>query len=126
MTSVLGRPTDYRPEYCDVAINLLKQGASIAEIALEIDCALSTIYYWIDKQPDFSDAIKRGVDLSRGWWEKNGRTQLHCKEFNHVLWYMNMKNRFRANWSDKAEEKAESNSDEIDKDRELLHKCKTE
>lgn len=126
MTNPVGRPTDYKPEYCALVVGWMKEGASIAELALNLNVALSTIYYWIEKQDEFSDAIKRGVDLSRGWWEKNGRINLHEKSFNHILWMMNMRNRFRADWSEKQEEKPEDKKDEINADRELLHKCKAE
>jgi hypothetical protein len=121
-----GRPTDYKPEYCEVVIRLMRKGASIAELARKFDCAITTIYEWIAKNDEFSYAIRKGVDLSRGWWEKNGRINLHEKSFNHILWMMNMRNRFRAEWSEKQEEKTDTNGDEIQKDRELLHKCKTE
>lgn len=126
MTNIMGRPTDYRPEYCAVVIRLMRKGSSIAELARKFDCAISTIYEWIDKNPDFSYAIKKGIGLSQGWWEKNGRINLHEKSFNHILWMMNMRNRFRADWSEKQEEKHEDKKDEINADRELLHKCKTE
>lgn len=37
--------------------------------------------------------------LSEAWWEEHGRLNLHNREFNSVLWYMNMKNRF--GWRDR-------------------------
>lgn len=100
-----GRPTDYRPEYCEKVIELLKQGASIEEIGLELDCGYSTVYQWMKDHPEFSQAIKKGREFSHGWWLKEGREALREKEFSYTGWYMNMKNRF--GWTDKQEHKVE-------------------
>ena len=102
-----GRPTDYREEYCQLAIDLMSEGASITEVAAECGVVKSTIYEWIDKFPEFSNAIKKGSELSEAWWERKGRKNLENKEFSYVGWYMNMKNRFK--WADKQEIKHEGN-----------------
>lgn len=96
-----GRPSDYKPEYCEKAIELLKQGASIEELGLELDCGYTTIYRWMDEHEEFRGAIKKGREYSEGWWKKRGRTDLENDKFNSTLWYMNMKNRF--GWADKKE-----------------------
>jgi RPA family protein len=98
---VFGRPTDYKPEYCQVLIDLMSEGASITEVAAEIGVNKSTIYEWVKNFEDFSDAKKIGEQLSEAWWEKAGRKNLATKEFNATLWYMNMKNRH--GWKDKVE-----------------------
>ena len=33
----LGRPTSFKPEFCDKVIDLMKEGASIVEIAYELN-----------------------------------------------------------------------------------------
>lgn len=101
MTRPVGHPTDYKPEYCEKVIKLLNKGYSIAELARYFKVAIQTIYNWQDKHPEFLEAIKKGVGFSQGWWEKHGRQNIHNKDFNSTLWYMNMKNRF--GWKDKAE-----------------------
>ncbi len=98
-----GRPTKYKPEYCEKVIELLKQGYSLCEIALELDIAVDTLHEWRKRYKEFSDAINTGRGFSEGWWTSNGRLNLHNKEtFNTTLWYMNMKNRF--GWRDKSEQ----------------------
>ena len=96
-----GRPTDYKAEYCQTAIDLMAEGASITEVAAEIGVWKSTVYEWIDKHQDFSDSIKKGVDPSEAWWERKGRKNLENKDFSYTGWYMNMKNRFK--WSDRTQ-----------------------
>lgn len=96
-----GRPTLYDPSMCDKAIEYLKEGASIEELGLELDCGYSTIYQWMNEHPEFAEAIKKGREYSKGWWMKNGRNQMHSDTFNSTLWYMNMKNRW--DWADKKE-----------------------
>lgn len=101
-----GRPTSYKPEMCDRVIELMRQGASMNEVAADIGIDRDTIKDWKNSESpryneDFSAAIKKGVELSEAWWEKHGRTELHSNTFNPTLWYMNMRNRF--GWADKQE-----------------------
>lgn len=96
-----GRPTLYKPEYCEKVIEMMRDGMSITEIAYHLNVAKSTVYEWIDNQAEFSSAIKAGKDFSEGWWMTKGRENISTKEFNSTLWYMNMKNRF--GWKDKQE-----------------------
>lgn len=103
MANPVGRPTKYIPSMCKVAIDLMSEGASLAEVAAEIDVCEDTIQEWKRKSGDyfieeFSEAIKQGIRKSKAWWEKHGRKNLDNKEFNSTLWYMNMKNRFK--WAD--------------------------
>lgn len=105
---MLGRPTKYNPKKNEEVIELMSEGASIVEVAGLLDIARSTLYEWIDPKseqfiPEFSDTIKKGLDKSQIWWERNGRTNLENKDFNYTGWYMNMKNRFRDDWKDKTE-----------------------
>lgn len=98
-----GRPTKYKPAMCDVVVELMKKGASKFEVAAELGVCMDTITEWQKPKNNkaFSAAIKKGEQLSRAWWEKNGRINLENKEFSSTLWYMNMKNRF--GWADKQE-----------------------
>ncbi len=98
MGTETGRPTKYKKEYCEKVIEFLRDGMSKAEICRELDIARSTLEEWENNQPLFSEAIKKGVELSKGWWEKHGRTALYDKDFNTTLWLANMRNRFRADW----------------------------
>jgi transposase len=108
----MARPTKYKPEYCQTIIDLMKEGASIEEICLDLDICVQTIYNWCETKPEFLEAKKRGTDFSKGWWMKQGRTNLFSKDFNYTGWYMNMKNRF--GWADKQETDLTSKGEKIE------------
>ncbi len=99
-----GRPTKYREEMCDKAVEMMKEGCSKTEVCADLDIHYDTFLCWQNPEdpcykPEFSDAIKKGEKLSHAWWEKQGRIALREKDFNHALWYMNMKNRHK--WTDR-------------------------
>jgi transposase len=94
-----GRPTDYRVEYCDRLIEIMREGASIEEVAADLDISKTTLYNWAEAHEEFMNAKKRGEELSLAWWVKQGRVQLQNRDFSATLFYMNMKNRFK--WRDK-------------------------
>ena len=55
-----GRPSDFRPEYCDQVEKLCKLGATDVEIADFFGKSESTINLWKLKHPEFSESVKRG------------------------------------------------------------------
>lgn len=107
----MARPTKYKAEYKEILIDLMKQGASIEEICLELDVCKQTLYNWFDEYPEFLDSKKRGEDFSKGWWMREGRKNLKDKDFNYTGWYMNMKNRF--GWTDRVASDHTTKGDKI-------------
>ena len=100
---VFGRPTVYRPEYCQSVIEWGKLGKSITWMAAEIGIDKDTIYVWIEKWPDFTDAIKRAKAFSQQWWEDAGQRGMEADKFNSAVWTKNMSCRFRDEWTDRQE-----------------------
>jgi len=101
----VARPTKYDPTKNKAVIDLMSEGASIVEVAGLLDVDRRTIYRWVDPKceeyiEEFCHTIKKGLDASQIWWEKQGRTNLDNKDFSATLWYMNMKNRFRDDWQE--------------------------
>lgn len=97
----VGRPTEYKPEYCERVIEFMRSGAALVEVADDLDICVDTLAEWRKKHPEFAEAIKKGIKKSEAWWVRNGRVNLENKDFSATLWYMNMKNRF--GWADKKE-----------------------
>lgn len=104
-TSKIGRPTKYKPEICGLFPKIMEEGESIEEVAVIIGVSVSTIYLWKEKHKKFSEALKKGVEISKAWWLKQGRIGIRENGFNSTLWYMNMKNRH--GWADKNENKVD-------------------
>jgi hypothetical protein len=96
-----GRPTDYKPEYCQMLIDHMAEGFSFESFAGLIGVTRSTIYEWVSAQPEFSDAKQRGFEASRLTWEKIGSTIAKSGTGNATAFIFNMKNRFREDWNDK-------------------------
>lgn len=94
-----GRPTKYKPEYCVLAKDMMSLGASKIEVAAKIGIARDTFFNWVNENEEFSDAIKEGETLCQAWWEEHSRKKLDDPKFNSRLWEINMRNRFRADWS---------------------------
>jgi hypothetical protein len=57
---VFGRPTLYRPEYCQRAIEFMGQGYSVTALAGHLGMSKDAIYDWINLYPDFRHAINMG------------------------------------------------------------------
>lgn len=114
-TARMGRPTKYKPEYCDVVREVMTKGYSKEAVAGHLEIAKDTLYQWEKAHPDFADALKEGVELSRLFWEKVGIDHIthfakSGKQLNSTAWIFNMKNRF--NWRDKTEVDVGNKGDE--------------
>ena len=103
----MARPTKYKKEMCETVIELMREGASQEEVCGHLDISRETFYRWKEENQEFSDTVKRGIQLSQSWWEREGRISLRDREFNYTGWYMNMKNRFY--WTDKPKTKKDEN-----------------
>lgn len=103
--SKVGRPTKYKPEYCELLIEHMKTGLSIEAFAGVVSVAKDTIYGWLRNYSEFSDARKIGDEKSRLFWEKLGVAGAAGKiqGFNVASYIFNKKNRFPNEWRDKQE-----------------------
>lgn len=91
-----GRPTHYRSEYCEKAVELMGMGVSLYGLCAEFKCTFHTLQKWQEDYPEFKEAIEFGKSLSQGWWEEYGRKgTIGEVEVNPTMWIFNMNNRFR-------------------------------
>jgi hypothetical protein len=99
----VGRPSSYKPEYCEKVIELAKTGGSWAEIAAEFMVDRATLYDWADKHPDFSTALKIAKVLEQAWWEKEGKRGMQDNRINAAVWTKSMQARFRDDYTERRE-----------------------
>lgn len=59
-----GRPTSYKPEYCEQAVKLSKMGATDAEMADFFEVAISTLNLWKIKHTEFSESLRVGKEIA--------------------------------------------------------------
>jgi len=83
----------------DYIIDEMSQGASLEEIKAYLNISNDVHTRWVNEELPYQETIKRGIELSKAWWMKKGRTELENKDFSYTGWYMNMKNRFM--WKDR-------------------------
>lgn len=60
----VGRPTDFKTEYVDLAYNYCLLGATDKELATFFNVCESTINNWKISNPEFMESIKKGKDLA--------------------------------------------------------------
>lgn len=111
----MGRPrkdlTDLPADWYDQVLSEMQEGASLEEIKTLLNISNDLHTRWMKDEEAYSETIKRGIELSKAWWMKQGRTNLENKDFSATLWYMNMKNRF--GWKDKSETDITSGGEKI-------------
>ncbi len=90
-----GQPTKYKPEYCQLLIEHMKEGFSLESFAAKVDTCRDTLYHWRDAHSEFFYAIKKGQAASLLWWESIGRAGATGKlpGFQTGAWIFTMKNR---------------------------------
>lgn len=64
-----GRPTEYRPEYCQLVIEKMAEGLSLTAFAGFIRVSKQSIYEWIGEHREFSDAVSRARSARVLWLE---------------------------------------------------------
>lgn len=93
----MSRHTEYSPDFPARAIDLMRNGASLREVAAELDISFETLNAWRnDRQhAEFAEALDDGVALAQAWWEKLGRAGAAGKlDINPTIWLATMRHRF--------------------------------
>jgi hypothetical protein len=60
----VGRPTDFRPEFCEQAEKLCKLGATDKQLAEFFGKSVATINTWKNEHPEFLESLKAGKDFA--------------------------------------------------------------
>lgn len=98
-----GRPTAYKPEYCDDVIELGKAGKSVAQMCAHFDISRQTIDNWAEANPAFLEALNRAKVHMQARLEEMGFSGLTSKDFNAAVWKKTMEARFRDDYTERKE-----------------------
>jgi hypothetical protein len=98
-----GRPTSYKPEYCETVIELGKQGKSVAQMCAHFDISRQTINNWASDHPEFLEAFTRAKTHMQAVLEAMAFDGLKNREFNANLWKTTMQARFREDYTERKE-----------------------
>lgn len=66
----MGRPSEYKPEYCPMVIEAMAQGLSLTAFAGMIRMSRDTVYQWMTLHRDFADAVSRARAARTLWLEQ--------------------------------------------------------
>jgi hypothetical protein len=108
----VGRPTKFKPEYCDLAFSFALLGATDAELAQALEITESTLNLWKLEYPEFSEAlndgkIKADARVAKSFYQKalDGDVGA-CKSW--------LTNRRGKDWKDKQSTDVEIKTDYLD------------
>lgn len=99
-----GRPSKYKPAFCEVAVEVLSQGYSEAVLAGELEVCIDTITEWKNVHEEFSASVKRGRAKGARIWEDRLRALAEKNEGNATGVIFGLKNRHPEAWRDKTEQ----------------------
>lgn len=85
----------FSQELCWRLVEHMSGGLSFESFGAVAGCSRSTLYQWLDEFPEFKEARDVAVLHCQKFWEERGIQGLSMgKQFNAVLWIVNMSNRF--------------------------------
>lgn len=67
-----GRPSKYKPEYCQLIIEHMEKGYSLESFGAIAEVCKDTLFEWQKVHPEFKEAVDIGYAKSLLWWEKAG------------------------------------------------------
>lgn len=96
----VGRPTTYKPEYCQMLIEHMSQGFSFENFGLSCKPKVhrGTLYDWIDAHEEFADAKKIGHEGRLKHYETMIQAHLHMPKdsgtFSHPMMMFLLKTQY--------------------------------
>ena len=104
----MARPSKYKHEYNEIALDFLSQGKSIVQLSTKLGVHRDTLYEWAERNEEFSDTLEQGKQNSQEHWENKLEEMMFMKDINTPLVKLYFANRF--GWSDKQESKVDHQS----------------
>jgi hypothetical protein len=98
----VGRPSKYRPEFCDQVLEMAAEGKGPAGYAVKFEVDKASLYDWAAAHPDFSIALSRAKTIEQEWWEEKGRTGIFADKFAALVWHKSMAAKFRDDYTERS------------------------
>jgi len=97
----MGRHSEFKPEYCQMLKDHMRQGKSFETFSVTIGSCRRVLYKWCNEFPDFMQAKEEGTELAYAFFETLGIAGIAGKveNFNTGVFCFMMRNRF--GWSDR-------------------------
>ncbi len=99
----VGRPSNYKPEYCALAERLGKLGKSPAGIAATIGTDKATMLRWAAANDEFATSLSRAKTYEQLWWEDHAQKNLKGKHYQSQVWRTSMAARFKDEYTERQE-----------------------
>lgn len=107
VVAVVGRPSEFDPAYIAIALDYVgDNGKSITQLARHLRVSKQSIYNWMEKYPEFLDALRTAQEWGQGYWEDRLENMMTDKSVNAPLVKLYFANRF--SWTDRCEEEKKS------------------
>ena len=65
-----GRPSKYQTGYCQLIVDVMKKGESIASFCAKVGVGRQTYLNWREQHEEFLEASQLAIEFSQMWWEK--------------------------------------------------------
>jgi len=97
-----GRPTKYKPEYCQLFDEFMSKGKSVKQFAAHLKVRRETIYQWAKDNEEFSNIFTQAKEYAEAYWEDELQTMMYDRNINAPLAKLYFANRF--GWTDRPKE----------------------
>lgn len=88
-----GRPTLYKREYAPLVTEWLAEGSVLYDFAALVGVTQSTLWEWMEKNKDFSEAVKRGRNRAKALYaEKFAKEAVRDKDVQSVPYIIYARN----------------------------------
>jgi hypothetical protein len=101
----------YKPEMCDVVVELGKTGASQKIMFSSLGISKQTADRWKKEKPDFAEAMDRAVVEAQAWWEREALANLNNRTYNTRLFEIATRAQFPADYKERMEIKQDIKAD---------------
>src|SRR6185437_8049191 len=98
-----GRPSSYKPAYCNELIECLGEGYTIKGFAGSIGVGRQTVFDWLSKHKEFAEAYEIAQAKSVFYWETEFKSFAKTGKGSPAAFIFALKNRAPEEWREKIE-----------------------